>query len=303
MLEQLIRKRHEGPAWIVIEEVGNGTGYNVKRHADALAIGIWPSRGYEIHGYEVKRSRGDVQKELDDPSKADAVGKYCDYWWLVIEDLKIIDGLVIPATWGILVPKNKVLRIHRKAPKRDATPVNRSFVAAVVRKVTDGWVPKHVHDELKKTAKEEATKELENRNKYARDDSKHELEELRGVIKRFQEMTGVVIAEAYSHEPDGTLRPKSAWELEGIGEAVKAVVNIRRTYGHDRHNEPILVVERELMNLERDIDRHEAAKQSATGRAFHLRNEIERMRDELNATAEESTPREPPQLELLEGGR
>lgn len=100
----LIRKRHEGPAWVVVPEVPNGTGSNVSRRADAIALGLWPSRGYEIHGYEVKVSRGDVRKELNDPSKADAVGRFCDYWWLVVEDLSIIDGLVVPSTWGILAP-------------------------------------------------------------------------------------------------------------------------------------------------------------------------------------------------------
>ena len=87
----LIRKRHEGPAWIVVTEVANGTGGHAKRHADALALGLWPSHGHAIIGYETKVSREDVKKELRDPSKADPVGKFCDEWNLVISDESIID--------------------------------------------------------------------------------------------------------------------------------------------------------------------------------------------------------------------
>lgn len=119
-LFKLILKRHEGPGWIVLAEVGNSTGTNTQRHADAIAMGIWPSRGFSLHGYEIKVSREDVKKELRDPGKADAVGQYVDYWWLAISDLSIIDGLEIPESWGILVPKKSALRVHRQAPLRSS---------------------------------------------------------------------------------------------------------------------------------------------------------------------------------------
>src|ERR1051325_9577513 len=190
----LIHKRHEGDAWIVLTEVANGTGAQALRHADALALGLWPSRGYEIHGYECKASRGDVQKELLDPSKADAVGKFCDFWWLVVSDVSIIDGLVIPATWGILAPKNKVLRVVRKAPKLEATPVNRAFVAALVRNVCKGWVPKHEHEAFKNAAREKARAELEQERRWKQEELNYEHRQLKDSVAAFEHASGIDLA-------------------------------------------------------------------------------------------------------------
>ena len=95
-------------------EVANSTGWKTKRHADAVAIGIWPSHGYAIHGVEVKRSRADLMREFKDPSKADAVGAYCDHWWLVLADAKIADGVQLPASWGVLAPKDQLLAKYRR---------------------------------------------------------------------------------------------------------------------------------------------------------------------------------------------
>lgn len=277
-LMDLVRKRHDGPAWIVVEECGNGTGYNVSRHADAVALGVWPSRGYELHGYELKRSRGDVQKELDDPSKADAVGKFCDYWWLVVEDLAIIDGLVIPETWGILVPKRNVLRVHRKAPKRDATPVNRAFVAALTRRITAEWVPKHQHDELKKNALEQARAEVARESKWKKEDAERDLEDLRAKVAEFEKVSGVKISDV------------GRWEVANIARAVETVVKAREATGarfRGAHEEPLAMIRGELASLERSLARHETAK-------VNLGNAMQILRGLAEQFAAEDLPPPPP---------
>jgi hypothetical protein len=273
----LVRKRHDGPAWIVLTEVGNGTGSNVARHADAVAIGLWPSRGYEIHGYELKASRSDVQKELNDPTKADAVGKYCDYWWLVVEDLKIIDGLVIPETWGILYPRNKVLRVHRKAPKREAAVVNRSFVAALIRNVCSSWVPKHEHEDLKKNAREQARAEIEREQRFKRDSEVGELSRLRSAIERFEKDSGVSITQRYGEH----VYERSSFELANIADAVKVVMQARqRGRGADS---PVDLVDDELRTIERAIVSHERAIESRRATAVQLRE----LRDRLQRDVED----------------
>lgn len=278
----LIRKRHDGPAWIVVEELANTTGSNVRGFADAFAIGLWPSRGYEIHGYEIKVSRGDVQRELRDPSKADAIGKYCDFWWLAVSDLKIIDGLIIPESWGILHPVQRVLRVHRKAPKRDATPVNRGFCAALIRKVSEGWVPKHVHDELKKNALAEATKELERTREYRTATAELELKQLQARVSAFEEAAGVSISNVH------------AYEVGDIGSAVKAVMTARELAGK-RHNQhwgtasPATLVESELRSLERLVAQHRAGAENAKAAASRVQaylDEIKRGAEPGQATLE-----------------
>ena len=134
-----LAQRYAPPAWAFFPGLRNGAGFDAGRTADAVAMGVWPSRGLEIHGFEVKVSRGDLRRELADAAKADEVARYCDRWWLVVGDPKVLDvDEPIPATWGIMVPKGDGLRIHREAP---LLPENmavtkagmRSFLAVIMK--------------------------------------------------------------------------------------------------------------------------------------------------------------------------
>lgn len=78
-LRAALRKRYSAPGWAVFEEIPNVTGYDADRRADALALGVWPSHGYVFHGFEIKSSRADWLRELQDPTKSDAFSKYCDH--------------------------------------------------------------------------------------------------------------------------------------------------------------------------------------------------------------------------------
>jgi hypothetical protein len=240
-LADLIRKRHEGPGWVVLHEVANGTGGNAKRRADAIAIGIWASHGHAIHGFEVKISRGDVQRELGAPWKSDAVGKFCDYWWLVISDPKIIDGLVIPETWGILAPKNRVLRAIRKAPKLEAQPFNRSFFASLARNVVETWVPKHEHAAVKEAAFATAKADLETERRNGREDAVAELADLKKRIAEFESASGVRI---------------DRYQSGRIGDAVRYVLDARHDVGAK-------AVERDIRVLEQSSHHHEAIARRA----------------------------------------
>jgi hypothetical protein len=224
----MIRKRHEGDAWIVFNELANSTGGNVSRHADAAALGIWPSRGYTLHGFEVKCSRSDVQKELASPRKADAIGKFCDHWWLVVSEMKIIDGLVIPDTWGILAPKRGVLRVERQAPKLEAAPFSRGFVAAMIRNVCKSWVPRTEFDALRAKQRDELLAELARDAQWKRDDAEAERDRLRAQIDEFERASGVHL---------------SHYQCGRIGEAVRLVLDVRHQLGED-------ALARHISNLE-----------------------------------------------------
>lgn len=251
-MHDLIRKRHDGPAWVVVTELANSTGGNVSRHADAAALGIWPSRGYELHGYECKLSRGDVQKELKDPRKADAVGRYCDFWWLVIDDLKIIDGLLIPESWGILVPKNKVLRVHRKAPKLKPKEWPRGFVAALIRNVTSNWVPRSEHQELKELTHQKVLAQLERDRKWKSDEGSLHAKQLQAKIAAFEEASGVEIEN---------------WQPGRIGEAVKLVLDARSQLGKD-------AIAQHIAQIDRSAQQHEHLARTARSAAESLRKVV-----------------------------
>jgi hypothetical protein len=75
----------------------------------------------ELHGHEVKVTRQDVQVELADPTKAEAWARYCTRWWLVVLSPRLIEGLEIPAAWGVLAPpsgrRTRSLTVVREAPR------------------------------------------------------------------------------------------------------------------------------------------------------------------------------------------
>jgi hypothetical protein len=52
-------------------------------------MSLWPSRGIELHGIEIKVSRNDWLKELGDPAKADEIARFCDRWWVAAGDESI----------------------------------------------------------------------------------------------------------------------------------------------------------------------------------------------------------------------
>ena len=177
-------------------------------------MGMWPSRGMEIHGYECKISRGDTRKELLDIGKTDAVGKYCDFWWLTVSDPSIIDGLLLPATWGVLTPRDRVLRTVRPAKKRKAAPLDRAFVAAMLRSVTKHWVSRSQHEKVVNERHQAVTQAVQFERERGGDQDKRALEALSAKVKAFEVASGIEIAHG--------------WHLPEVGRAVQLLVDAMR---------------------------------------------------------------------------
>jgi hypothetical protein len=144
-----------GYRWVFATHVRSHAGFDAERTADAVALDLWPSKGLELHGFEVKISRADWLRELKDPGKAAPVGRYCDRWWLVVPDRSIVKSGELPDDWGLIecrepepvaagvgdrlrrtleVPSQlAAVRTVRAAPKRVAEPLSRTFVASLLR--------------------------------------------------------------------------------------------------------------------------------------------------------------------------
>jgi hypothetical protein len=139
----LLHREYEGgrsdlaPPYVLIEEVAPGTGFSgPSRYADVVALSTWPSRGLTLEGFELKASKADLRRELADPSKHKAVARYCDEWSLVVYRRSILEGLDIPADWGIWAVDDETgekLELIRKPAKRTPDPWPRSFVCSLVR--------------------------------------------------------------------------------------------------------------------------------------------------------------------------
>lgn len=144
-----LAKKHPAPAWAFLTQVRNGTGYGRRvRTADAIAMSLWPSRGLELHGFEVKSYRGDWIHEFKTPEKAEEIARFCHRWWIVAEG-DVVETAEIPPTWGLMVPHGSGLAVRKLADLQDAEAPTYPFLGALLRKVADSMVPKaSIQDQL-----------------------------------------------------------------------------------------------------------------------------------------------------------
>lgn len=132
-IQNALRLRYPSNSHALLWEVSNSTGANIRRYADAVAIGLWPSHGHEIEGIEIKNSRQDWLRERANPEKSHAVYQYCNRWWLACPK-----GLVapdeLPPTWGMLELVGNAMRVKHKAPVLEPKQVSLGFMAALLRR-------------------------------------------------------------------------------------------------------------------------------------------------------------------------
>lgn len=190
----LLAARYCPPAYAFFQEVGDSVGFQCKRHADAVALSLWPSRGLSIIGIEVKVARGDWLKELRDPEKAEAVMSYCDEWWIAAPD-GVVDPAELPKTWGLMVAKDGALKTHVVAPRLTPKPLTREFMAAILRRSSENTVPKCSIDDKVSEAYERGH---DDGLKSAGTDRDWKLQEADRAVKRlkeFEEKSGIKIDE------------------------------------------------------------------------------------------------------------
>ncbi len=210
-----LRAKYSLPDWAFVREVGNSTGSNCHRHADAVAMGVWPSRGYDIVGIEVKVSRTDWLKELANPAKAEAVCRYCDLWWLVVSDKSIVKAGELPKTWGLMALDGDKLKVVSPATRLEPVQPSRGFVASLLRKAIEQNLDEKERKEIAGKAFNEGMKsgqQIEiDRAKRLQASDLAELQTLKNRVKRFQEESGVDI--------------DRAWDTGKIGNAVRRVLD------------------------------------------------------------------------------
>lgn len=128
-----LRGRFHQPEWALFFEVADGTGAAQRRWADAVAMNMFNSRGLAVHGFEIKVSRSDWRRELENPAKADSIAGFCDHWSIAAPK-GMIDVDELPPTWGLFEVDADLAIVQKKAPARlDAIPMTKSFVAAFLR--------------------------------------------------------------------------------------------------------------------------------------------------------------------------
>lgn len=210
-----LRKRYCAPAWSLLFNVSDATGFNGSRYADAIAMSVWPSRGLELHGFEVKASRADWQKELATPRKAEEIAAYCDHWWLVSNKLVAKEDEIPPA-WGWIEFDDGKLTTRKQSVKTEAKPMTRAFLAALLRRA--GEADEALVQAAIEAEKAERDKKFAARVEREVSNKTYEYKSLRESVEKFEAASGVKIDD---------------WGGEKIGGAVKAVLaaGVLDTYG------------------------------------------------------------------------
>jgi hypothetical protein len=132
---EALRNRYPSPEWALLAQVANRTGAYRTRYADAVAVGLWPSRGFVLHGFEIKATRGDWIREMRNPAKAEDFVSVCDAWWIAAGEKGLVKPDELPLGWGLLEPHGGGMRATVTAKPKDAHPdVPRSQWVSIIRR-------------------------------------------------------------------------------------------------------------------------------------------------------------------------
>lgn len=208
-LRALLRKKYPADQYAMLYEVRDAAGFSAKRSADAIVVGLWPSRGCLIEGMELKISRSDWLRELKKPEKAEAFFEFCDRWWVIASTPDIVKLDELPPTWGLMVPRAGGMGVIRQAPDLRPTPVDRYLLAAMLKRATDTAADSPEIRATIDTRVKEAQGRVESEVKSRTYSLNRKVEELQKRIKEFEEKSGVEL---------------DHWSGGRIGEAVKLVM-------------------------------------------------------------------------------
>jgi len=182
-----------GDECLIAFEVNEGTGSNSGRRIDALAMHLWPSKDYELIGFEIKVSRSDWLNERKQPEKSLAISQYCDKFYLVAPPGVLgIDEL--PKTWGYIQVNESGLYTKIKAPKRKPIEPSKPFMASMLRNMVKKYQDKNLLTAQIDRAREKLESDFEERFKVRVKRMEEECGEYRRWITEFNTQTGLQLS-------------------------------------------------------------------------------------------------------------
>lgn len=205
-LHQSMQKIFAMPGYTYMQEVRDATGFDAVRTADAIAVGMYRSRGLLMHGFEMKVSRTDWLKELTQPEKAESWMRFCHHWSLVISDASFVHEGELPDTWGLYAPVKGKMKCIKRPPMLDPAPITMKCLTALIygaNCAANGLLQTRIDAALEEDRKRRMQSQM------------YELDQLRKMserVKEFQEASGINLG-------------KHSWECpKAMGEAVKALM-------------------------------------------------------------------------------
>lgn len=194
-----IRVRFAPNEYALLPQVRNRSGFadgdvargGPVRYADAIAVGLWASRGNPIHGFEIKVARADWLKELKAPDKAEPVAAFCNYWWIAAPP-NVAAALEVPDGWGLLTfTPNGTLKTAKDAPRRDGAPLTAGFVSSVLRRAAEALPGEQELKARYDLGWKEGTAAAHKSDQWSLANEKEQREGLQRLIAEFEEAAGI----------------------------------------------------------------------------------------------------------------
>ena len=188
-LVQRIKERFCMPEYATLANVGTPSG----TYADAVAVNLWRSRGYEVIGFEVKSVRGDWLREKKDPKKAEGCANYCHTFWIVANP-DVVKHEELPRGWGLMEPQGKGLVARVKAtPLEHRRELTVPFMVNMIRRALEKG---EMTEEL--NAAREAGRQVgieEGLRRSTGLDLQEKLDDFTALHREFEERSGIKITE------------------------------------------------------------------------------------------------------------
>lgn len=190
----LLRTKFDEQGYALFPQVPDGTGARRRRTADAIMMSLWPSRGLHLFGIEYKRTKSDWQRELKDPSKADSIGQYCDYWYM-LAPVGVINVLEVPPAWGLweIDDRHRLLRTREAPTNEHKKPVDLVFLAGLVRAAQNALSSRRFQDAVIQEEYRRGVEAGKNEASYSHKQRQRDLESLQEQLAEYEDASGVKI--------------------------------------------------------------------------------------------------------------
>ncbi len=138
--------------YIYLMEVRAARGFSPSAIADAIVVGLWPSRGHYPFGIEVKVSRSDWLSELKKVGKSDEIWRHCATWEVAAPE-GIVKKEELPPGWGLIevYPDDKpAKRVVKPKFRDDVLPLSGFVVSmlAAMHKDSESRINRIVHEKI-----------------------------------------------------------------------------------------------------------------------------------------------------------
>lgn len=197
------------PAGVFVHEIPPNGYWTTEHRCDAIFLGFTNASGRVMVGHELKTSRSDWQRELDNPRKADLWADQCHEFWLVVSDPAIVDATAeLPTGWGLMSPptgrNRRRMNIHVKTNHTPSWDATRSVLARAEKMRTAEVAA--AHRTAKSAAVAEAHAEVQKQWDRRMESSRSlDADQLRARIARIETALGARIdwtAAEYRLDPD-----------------------------------------------------------------------------------------------------